>query len=169
MQGVRRADDKISLIEPSFPDQNSNSPLTKKRKRSQEGSSVSSSPALLACKRRIQHLFQLNLFKQLSTSAVIPAPAPALAPTPIPVPVPVASSDSSKTMVAADSFSNSKSSERYLDSNRLRQQVKRGLAETQGINEGDKWECRLPGGMYVVECLPNGLCAMQWFGEVVWV
>lgn len=158
----------------SFPDQNSNSPLTKKRKRSQEDS-ASSPPTRPARKGRIQHPFQLNLPKQLPTIVVIdgqphfPAPVPAPAPIPVPVPVPVGPSDSSRTMVAADSFSNSKSSERYLDSNRLRQQVKSGLAETHGINEGDKWECRLPGGTYLVECLRDGLCAMQWFGEVVFV
>lgn len=168
MQRIRRADDRIRLINPSFPDQNSNSPLTKKRKRSQEDS-ASSPPTRPARKRRIEHPFQLNLPKQLSTTVVIDGQPHFLAPVPAPAPIPVGPSDNSRTMVAADSFSNSKSSKRYLDSNRLRQQVKSGLVETHGINEGDRWECRLPGETYLVKCLRDGLCAMQWFGEVVFV
>ena len=32
--------------------------------------------------------------------------------------------------------------ERYVDSNRMRQMIKKGLAETKGLREGEKWECR---------------------------
>ena len=74
-----------------------------------------------------------------------------------------------KATVAAEGSSKSSNSERYLDSNRMRQMIKKGLAETEGIREGDKWECRLPGGTYLIECLGGGLCSMQWFGEVVFV
>lgn len=151
-------------------------PSTNKRKRSQEGS-ASPSLAPAARKRKIKHPFQLQLPQQLSPYVIIDgqphytplAQAPAPAPAPVPVPVPAGSSDSPKTVVAADGSSNSNSSERYIDSNRLRQQVKNGLAAMHGINEGDKWECRLPGGVYLVECLRNELCSMQWFGETVFV
>lgn len=151
-------------------------PSTNKRKRLQEGS-ASPSLAPAARKRKIKHPFQLQLPQQLSPYVIIDgqphytplAQAPAPAPAPVPVPVPAGSPDSPKTVVAADGSSNSHSSERYIDSNRLRQQVKNGLAAMHGINEGDKWECRLPGGVYLVECLRNGLCSMQWFGETVFV
>ena len=73
----------------------------------------------------------------------------------------------SETTVAADDSSKSSKSERYLDSEQLRKMVKKGLAETEGIREGDKWECQLDGGTYLIECLREGLCSMQWYGEVV--
>ena len=47
--------------------------------------------------------------------------------------------------------------------------IKNGLADRVGIVEGDKWEYRLSGGVYRIECLRDGLCSMQWFGEVVYV
>ena len=86
---------------------------------------------------------------------VAQAPAPARVP--------------SKTTVAAEGLLKLSKSDRYLDSNRMRQMIKKGLKETEGIREGEKWECRLPGGTYLIECLGGGLCSMQWFGEVVFV
>ena len=95
------------------------------------------------------------------------ARAPATAEVPVPVPAGLPSG--SKTTVAADGLNDFNNSERYLDSNRMRQIIKNGLADTVGIHEGDKWECRLPGGVYLIECLRDRLCSMQWFGEVVFV
>ena len=97
------------------------------------------------------------------------APAPAPAPVEVPVPVPAGVPSGSKTTEAADGLFNFNNSERYLDSNRMRQMVKNRLADTVGIHEGDKWECRLPGGTYLIECLRDRLCSMQWFGEIVFV
>lgn len=75
----------------------------------------------------------------------------------------------SKTTATTDDLFNLNKSERYLDNNRMRQMIKNGLADRVGIVEGDKWECRLSGGVYRIECLRDGLCSMQWFGEVVYV
>ena len=93
----------------------------------------------------------------------------AQAPAPAEVPAPAGVPSGSKTPVAADGLFNFNNSERYLDSNRMRQMIKDGLADRVGIHEGDKWECRLPGGTYLIECLRDRLCTMQWFGEVVFV
>ena len=93
----------------------------------------------------------------------------ARAPAPAEVAVPAGVPSGSKTTVAADGLFDLNNSERYLDSNRMRQMIKNGLADTVGIHEGDKWECRLPGGTYVIACLRDRLCSMQWVGEIVFV
>lgn len=90
----------------------------------------------------------------------------AQAPAPAPAPAP-ASVSGVKTSVGGNGSAKLGDEERCVDSNRLRRMIKKGPAETQGLREGEKWECRVPGGRYAIECLSGELCAMQWFGEVV--
>ena len=142
----------------------------KKRKRSDK--EEADSP--LAPKTRKRHVRNSSLhhFPQQGSPLMIIDGQPcyvAQAPAPAEVPVPVVVPSASKTTVAADGLVKFNNSERYLDSNRMRQMIKNGLADTVGIHEGDKWECRLPGGTYLIECLRDRLCSMQWFGEVVFV
>ena len=122
---------------------------------------------------------------EVSVSPEVPASSlvPGLAPVPTPTPVPAAAQASAMELVPAPAPvpaleqaptmaqvpAPGQASERYLDSNRLRQMVKTRLVETVGVNEGAKWQCRLNGGTYLIECLRDGLCSMQWFGEIVFV
>ena len=131
----------------------------KKRKRSNEEAYPPSAPKIYSRKRRnsTRHDFS----QKGSPLMIIDGQPCYVAPAGIP--------SSSKTTVAADGMFNSNNSERYLDSNRMRQMIKNGLAGRVGIVEGERWECRLPGGVYRIECLPGGWCSMQWFGEVAYV
>ena len=142
----------------------------KKRKRSDK--EEADSPLAPKTRKRQVRNSSLHHFPRLGSPSMIVDGLPcyvAQAPAPAEVPVPAGVPSGSKTTVAADGSFNFNSSERYLDSNRMRQMVKNGLADTVGIHEGDKWECRLPGGTYLIECLRDRLCSMQWFGEVVFV
>ena len=132
----------------------------KKRKRSNE-EEASSPSAPQTRKRKRRNPTRHDFPQKGSSSTIIDGQPCYVAPAGVP--------SSPKTTVAADGLSNFDNSERYLDSNRMRQMVKNGLADSVGIVEGDKWECRLPGGMYRIECLRGGLCSMQWLGEVVYV
>ncbi|KAM0800615.1 hypothetical protein BDR22DRAFT_821484 [Usnea florida] len=82
----------------------------------------------------------------------------AQAPAPAPGP---ASASGVKTAVGGHSSANLGNEERYLDSNRIRQMIKKGLAETEGLRKGERWDGRVPGGRYLIECLSGELCAMQ--------
>ena len=131
-----------------------------KRKRSnKEEASSPSAPQTRKRKRRnpTRHDFP----QKGSPSRIIDGQPYYVAPADVP--------SSPKTTVMIDVFSNFDTSERYLDSNRMRQMMKNALAARVGIVKGDKWERRLPGGMYRIECLRGGLCSMQWLGEAVYV